>query len=307
LTLKTPLHRILTVLITAILFAGCTNAPAQPAAGNSLKCTITAQDYSFDILGENGTVITTINNEKKAYEYDPSGTVSRVNVAIDRELIYQSSNHAYNLIGTITILIPSDEVAYDISASGILLDPAAKTCQKQLPSGADIPATATQPPTTAPSLTLLPLPSLTMTTSPSPSPTPLTGETTIRVSPEAMAVIASWNKSVQAFTSATHPLTQLSGLTATDVGIWNASRLGPDLYQRVVNLLDNLGTPWQGRIFEITDVQTAFTTRGVDLLFTDNTTTKVEGGVRVVFESSTAEKPLASITPMTLMIGQPVT
>lgn len=119
-----------------------------------------------------------------------------------------------------------------------------------------------------------------------PTPTPLPTEVIVLVSPEAMDVISSWNSSINAFTLANNPVTNLEGLTANDVGFWNNSQLGISLYKEVVKLLSaDLGSPWEGGLYGKPDVNTAFPS--VRIYFTDDSVTDIDGAARVIFQDLT--------------------
>ena len=146
---------------------------------------------------------------------------------------------------------------------------------------ATTPLLATMTPTAVqPATTVLP-----------PTYTPLPKAGIVLVSPQAMNVISSWDSSIQAFTPANNPVTNLIGLTSSDVGFWNNSQLGSELYNEVIRLLNNLGPPWEDGLYACPQVNEAFSSCSLRIYFTDNSITDVDGGVRVIFQSDQLSLP----------------
>lgn len=124
-------------------------------------------------------------------------------------------------------------------------------------------------------------------TSVPPTSTPLPTEVIVLVNPETMKVVSSWNSTINAFTLANNPAIDFSGLTASDVGFWNNSRLGFDLYNSVTSLLSAaLGSPWQDGLYGCPKVDEAFSSCSLRLYFTDDSIIKISGGARVIFQSN---------------------
>jgi hypothetical protein len=105
------------------------------------------------------------------------------------------------------------------------------------------------------------------------------------VSPATMKIITSWKSSINAFTSASDPIKDLSGLTPETAGFWNNSKLGLGLYKEVVKLLNSTGTPWTGGLYGCPNVDDAITGRGLRIYFTDDSITEIKDGKRIVFKS----------------------
>jgi len=140
-------------------------------------------------------------------------------------------------------------------------------------------ATVTSTETLIPTATSLPTATRTATSAPLPT------EVIVKVSPAAMDVITSWNSSINAFTPANNPVTNLTGLTANDVGFWNNSRLGMDLYKDVVNLLSaDLGSLWTDGLYACPNVNEAFPSCNLRIYFTDNSVTEIVGAAKVTFQ-----------------------
>jgi len=156
------------------------------------------------------------------------------------------------------------------SCSGTAIEP---TLTSVPPTDTSIPPTATPVPPTD-----TPVP---------PTSTPLPTEVVILIKPEAMVVVSSWNSTINAFTPADDPLTDLTGLTANDVGFWNNSRLGFDLYKSVSDLLSaDLGSPWDQGLYGCPQVEEAFTSCSLRIYFTDDSITEISGAAKVTFQSN---------------------
>jgi hypothetical protein len=136
-----------------------TVTPLPPTATDTpkyvLKCNINTQEFGFDITGETGTVTTTANNEATNYEYDTSGQTSGITVGVNRDLLFENNQHKYHIEGTIKLNPITNELTYDITATGDTFGNSPQTCK----SGA---AEQSQPlenlptPTTNPALNALP-------------------------------------------------------------------------------------------------------------------------------------------------------
>jgi hypothetical protein len=100
-----------------------------------------------------------------------------------------------------------------------------------------------------------------------------------------MKIITSWNNRINAFTSASNPIKELSGLTGETVGFWNNSKPGMDLYDEVVKMLNTLGPPWKDGLFAIPNVNNAFAKKSLQIYFTDDSITKIKDGKRIIFKS----------------------
>ena len=148
--------------------------------------------------------------------------------------------------------------------------------------GGQVPVQPTETSTPIPP-TNTPVPPTNTPIPPTSTSTPLPTEVTVLVSSEAMDVISSWNSSINAFTPANNPVTNLKGLTANDVGFWNNSRLGMGLYEEVAKLLSaDLGSPWKDGLYGKPDVNKAFPS--LRIYFTDDSITKIDGAAKVIFQ-----------------------
>jgi hypothetical protein len=113
------------ILITmTLLFVGCGGTKYE------LKCNINTQEYGFEIVGETGSTETTFHDESTSYNYDPSGILAGLTVTVNRDLLFTNSQHLYHIEGTITINQTTNEVAYDITATGDTLGGSPQTCKK---------------------------------------------------------------------------------------------------------------------------------------------------------------------------------
>jgi hypothetical protein len=96
----------------------------------NLKCNISAQDFGFEITGETGSIQSTFNNETTSYNYDTSGQMTGITVAVNRDMFFESSQHKYHIVGTITVNQITNEITYDITATGDAFDNSPQTCKK---------------------------------------------------------------------------------------------------------------------------------------------------------------------------------
>jgi hypothetical protein len=136
-----------------------TDMPVPPTATATpkyaLKCNITTQEFGFDVTGETGTVTQTSNNEATNYEYDSSGQTSGITINVNRDLVFENNQHKYHIEGTIKLNPITNELTYDITATGDAFGNSPQNCK----SGA---AEQSQPlenlptPTTNPALNALP-------------------------------------------------------------------------------------------------------------------------------------------------------
>lgn len=275
------------IVIVSLLLVGCgsqslfkppeTATPIPPTATETPKyvliCNINTQEFGFDITGETGTVTQSANNEATNFEYDTSGQRSGITVNVNRDLVFESSQHKYHIEGTIKLNPITNDLTYDITATSDVFGDPPQTCK----NSSTVPAAQTSRPTD----TLIP-----------PTSIPLKTEVIVLVSSDAMDVISSWNSSINAFTPANNPVTNLKGLTANDVGFWNNSRLGMGLYEDVVKLLSaDLGTPWKEGLYAKPDVNKAFPS--LRIYFTDNSITEIDGAARVTFQSNESANTLS--------------
>jgi uncharacterized lipoprotein YehR (DUF1307 family) len=113
------------VLVASLIMSGCGAKKSY-----ALKCDINTQNFSFEITGETGSAITTFHNEAQNYEYDSSGQLSATTVTVNRDLEYQSSKHTYHIEGTITVKQATNEVTYNITATGATFGNSPQTCKK---------------------------------------------------------------------------------------------------------------------------------------------------------------------------------
>jgi hypothetical protein len=96
----------------------------------TLKCNINTESFGFEITGESGSVQTTYNNESQSYEYAASGQISAITATVNRDLVYEDSKHAYHIEGTITVKPATNEVTYDITATGDAFGNSPQTCKQ---------------------------------------------------------------------------------------------------------------------------------------------------------------------------------
>ena len=132
------------LIITILLLAGCggqtpvqpteTATPIPPTATDTskyvLKCSINSESYGFEITGETGAVQSTFNNETTGYEYDTSGQISAITVSVNRDLVYENNKHAYHIEGSIIVKQATNEVTYNITATGDTFGDSPQTCKK---------------------------------------------------------------------------------------------------------------------------------------------------------------------------------
>jgi hypothetical protein len=115
---------------------GPTQTPIPPTATNTpvpsykLKCDINTETFGFDITGETGTVTQTSNNEATNYEYDSSGQTSGITVNVNRDLVFESTQHKYHIEGTIKLNPITNDLTYDISATSDVFGNSPQTCKK---------------------------------------------------------------------------------------------------------------------------------------------------------------------------------
>lgn len=140
---------VIILIATSLLLAGCggkvpvplketatpippttTNLSVQSTSKYILKCNIDALNYSFEIIGETGTVQSTFNNEKTSYDYDPSGQMSGITLSVNRDLLFKNNQHSYHIEGTITVKQATNEVTYDIIATGNTFGNSPQICKK---------------------------------------------------------------------------------------------------------------------------------------------------------------------------------
>ncbi len=117
------LQCMLLPIITILLLTGC-------GAKYILKCNIDTQNYGFEITGETGAVTTTSNNETTNYNYNSSGQISGVTVGVNRDLLFENSQHKYHIEGSITVNQITNVVTYGITATGDTLGNSPQTCKK---------------------------------------------------------------------------------------------------------------------------------------------------------------------------------
>ncbi len=148
---KKLLHWMIILIVTTILLAGCGGqSPFQPAATATpkfaLKCNITTQEFGFDITGETGKVTQTSNNEATHYEYDSSGQTSGITVNVNRDLAFEETQHKYHIEGIIKLNPTTNELTYDITATGDAFGNSPQICkngvvqQSQSSAATPIPA-----------------------------------------------------------------------------------------------------------------------------------------------------------------------
>ncbi len=113
------------LIVIMLLLAGCGGQKYV------LQCNITTQDFSFEIIGEDetGTVTQTSNNETTNYEYDSSGQISRITVNVNRDLVFEKNQHKYHIEGIIELNPITNELTYDITATGDAFGNSPQTCK----------------------------------------------------------------------------------------------------------------------------------------------------------------------------------
>jgi hypothetical protein len=175
----------------------------------------------------------------------------------------QKVNHQKSLLGIMGSLL----VAVIVSACSVLQP-------QPTPTTTPIPPTRTPVPPTATSTAI-------------PTATTLPTEVIVLVSPEAMDVFSSWDATIRAFTPADNPVTDLSGLSASEIGFWNNSYLGWDLYDEVVGFLSAVyGSKWEDGLYACPDLTEAFSSCSLRIYFTDASITKMTGAAAVIFQSN---------------------
>lgn len=121
-------------IIVSLLLAGCggkaSTQPKETAPEHELKCNINTQEFAFKITGETGEVEITFNNESDIYNTDSSGVITGVTTTVNRDLLFTSSQHKYHIEGTITVNETTNEVTYDITATGDTFGDTPQTCKK---------------------------------------------------------------------------------------------------------------------------------------------------------------------------------
>lgn len=103
------------------------NAPT-PTPACAFQCNIGAESYGFDFTCESGVVNTEMNNST-SFGYDASGQVSSITVAVNQKQTYASTQHTYNIVGTIIIDKAAGTNSYNITATGGALGDAPQTCK----------------------------------------------------------------------------------------------------------------------------------------------------------------------------------
>jgi hypothetical protein len=166
---KKLLQWIIILIVIILLLAGCggkspfqpaeTATPIPPTATATpkyaLKCNITTQEFGFDITGETGTVTQTSNNEATNYEYDASGQTSGITVGVNRDLLFESSQHKYHIEGTIKLNPITNDLTYDITATGDAFGNSPQNCKSGTAEQSQ-PLENLPTPTTNPALNALP-------------------------------------------------------------------------------------------------------------------------------------------------------
>jgi hypothetical protein len=107
-----------------------TNTPVPSIQKYQLLCDINTENYGFEITGETGSVQTTYNNEGKSFNYDSSGNMIGITISVNRDLFFTDSQHSYHIEGTITVDQITNEVSYDISATGDAFGNSPQICRK---------------------------------------------------------------------------------------------------------------------------------------------------------------------------------
>ena len=176
----------------------------------------------------------------------------------------KSKNHGLFFLMTVLAIT-------SLSACGPDAPALAATPTSLPPTATAVPPTATPvPPTATP--TLIP-----------PTPTPKATIVIIKVSSEVMQELSSWDGRIVFFTSATNPITDLSGLSGDQIAMW-----GMELYENFKQLFRVIGEPKEtGRV--IGDVAGIFTKNpDLRLFITWDTFEKdildTGGGIRIRFE-----------------------
>jgi hypothetical protein len=122
--IKKPSLWMIVLIVPALLLAGCGGTSKY-----ALKCDINTENFSFEITGEKGTVATTSNGETSNYDYDDSGVLSGVTVAVNRDMVFEDTKHSYHIEGTITLKQATNEVTYNITATGDSFGKSVQTCK----------------------------------------------------------------------------------------------------------------------------------------------------------------------------------
>jgi hypothetical protein len=149
-------------------------------------------------------------------------------------------------------------------------------CQSATPT--PLPSTATPLPPTA-----TPLPPTATSTPIPPSPTPKATIVIVKVSAEVMQELSTWDEGIAFYTSATDPITDLSGLSENQIAMW-----GGELFPNYTQLFGVVGEPKAtGKV--IGDVANIFTKNPDLRLFItwdsfEEDIVDTGGGIRIRFE-----------------------
>ncbi|MBN1263913.1 MAG: hypothetical protein JXA25_00365 [Anaerolineales bacterium] len=129
--MKNIKHRqwICALIVSTLVLAGCGSQSLAQPPQHVFSCDIDTESYGFEITGEEGMVTTTSNNETTFFEYDDSGQMSGISVQVDRDMLFEDSQNNYHIEGTINIDLSTDEVSYDITATGDSFDDSPQTCK----------------------------------------------------------------------------------------------------------------------------------------------------------------------------------
>jgi hypothetical protein len=150
-------------------------------------------------------------------------------------------------------------------------------------------ATSTPEPPTAtptplpPTATSTPVPPTPTPTPVPPTPTPKKTIVIVKVSPEVMKELSSWDERIVFFTSVEDPITSLNGLSEDEIAMW-----GFELFENYKQLCRAVGEPKEtGRI--IGDVTTIFMKNPELRLFItwdefEKDIVRTGGGIRIRFE-----------------------
>lgn len=115
----------LVAIVISLVLAGCGGSKSEYA----LVCNIGTKEYGFEITGETGTVTQTLNSESTNYEYDAAGQRTGITVNVNRDLVFEDTQHAYHIEGTINLNPMTEELSYDITATGDSFGDTPQTCK----------------------------------------------------------------------------------------------------------------------------------------------------------------------------------
>jgi len=229
--------------------------------------------YIMDTDGSNVIQLTKGNANNSAPSWSPDGKLiafqSSLN-GVDSICTIDINGENMNCLGNETTTAWEPKWQPSIAVANVLPKNHATSTKPSMPTSTSIPQSTNTP-----------------------RPTPLPKEIKLKINAEAMAIVSSWESTIQAFTSASKPVNSLDGLTSEEVGFWNNSKLGFDLYDNVSKLFEAFGNPLNG-LYGCPDAENAFSEcSSIRIFFVDSSITEVKGGIKVIFEQDDSAAPPA--------------